>query len=952
ASVNISKKVLEVTPAESMVSIDYGSTTIPALDAKIEGFVNSEDASSFVPGHATDFVNGDGTETTVSGTSWFLAPTCAPVNLFLPSGEMVNAGTSGVYYNCSGGSADNYVFEHSGNAAITIRQTKAQLEITSNVLTSTYGQTVDFTVHLVNNSGLPAQTTLIEFTYDDNIVLDRCTLGDLSRNACALSTNLLPQGTHTITASWFGPEDVNFGLPTPASTVVTVTKAPVVLAVSSNHNPATSADSITFTATLTGTHTAPTGSVTFVATGINLSADCVAVNDTQSECVTAATTLVPGTYVVDVNYSGDSNYNGNVTSYTQVVTSDAAVVTIETPSPTSVYTDSVGFTVTVHGDSLNPNIWPTGTVVITDNNRIYAANCLLEQIGDTNDSSCSFNVIGMEIGVHEIGASYGGDAIFPASSTSVSHHVQIATGVSLTSSLTPSYEGAAVTFTATVSSERGAPSNGTIVFKELDENGALLQTLGTCPVVAATCSITVEDAAILNAGPAHKIVAQFIPDSTSDFNGVISDQLLQQVNGLSATVTVTQNVATTLSGQVVNFTVNVVGNSYIPTGTVHLTITGASNETLDCTLANGHCTVGIKLSASGEYTIVATYAADSASAYTADPSAEITHTVDLNTTVVAVASSKNPSIEGDSVIFTATVTGENGVPSAGSIQFYDGSTPLDSCLVVAGTCSITVSDLTAAGSPHAITASFTPIENSIFNSATSNSLLQEVTALSATVTVTQDTTSTHPGQVVNFTVNVVGNSYIPTGTAHLVISSTSLTGPINLDCTLANGHCTVGIDLTSIGEYTVVATYTADTSSAYVTAPSESIFHTVAIRGTYVGLTSSKNPSIYLDNITLTATVVSEYGEPSAGTIEFWDHSTSPSTSLDTCQVAAGTCSIFINSLIVRTHPITAVFTPVENSIFAGAVSDPLDQIVSPTDAVVTVSSNLNPAVIGQTITF
>jgi DNA-binding beta-propeller fold protein YncE len=69
----------------------------------------------------------------------------------------------------------------------------------------------------------------------------------------------------------------------------------------------------------------------------------------------------------------------------------------------------------------------------------------------------------------------------------------------------------------------------------------------------------------------------------------------------------------------------------------------------------------------------------------------------------ALASSANPALFGQSVTFTATVTGGGPAPT-GSVSFSDGSTPLGTGTVSGGVAKVTVSSLTLGS--HAITATY------------------------------------------------------------------------------------------------------------------------------------------------------------------------------------------------------------------------------------------------------
>jgi hypothetical protein len=75
-------------------------------------------------------------------------------------------------------------------------------------------------------------------------------------------------------------------------------------------------------------------------------------------------------------------------------------------------------------------------------------------------------------------------------------------------------------------------------------------------------------------------------------------------------------------------------------------------------------------------------------------------------TVTTVVSSLNPSVVGDTVTFTATVTKSLGIP-LGSLQFLDAGSPLSGVLTLAsGSAQFTTSTLTAG--THDITASYLP----------------------------------------------------------------------------------------------------------------------------------------------------------------------------------------------------------------------------------------------------
>lgn len=100
--------------------------------------------------------------------------------------------------------------------------------------------------------------------------------------------------------------------------------------------------------------------------------------------------------------------------------------------------------------------------------------------------------------------------------------------------------------------------------------------------------------------------------------------------------------------------------------------------------------------------------------------------------VVSVSSSANPARLGDSVSFTAVLSG--GANPTGTISFFDGGTMLGSVAVSGGQAVLNVSDL-AVGT-HAITASYSGDASNV--AAVSPALSQVVEALGS-VTIRQET---------------------------------------------------------------------------------------------------------------------------------------------------------------------------------------------------------------------
>jgi YVTN family beta-propeller protein len=98
----------------------------------------------------------------------------------------------------------------------------------------------------------------------------------------------------------------------------------------------------------------------------------------------------------------------------------------------------------------------------------------------------------------------------------------------------------------------------------------------------------------------------------------------------------------------------------------------------------------------------------------------------LASPTVNLASSRNPSTVGESVTFTASVTGSSGTPT-GRVTFKDGSTAITGCSTVtmaSGSATCTTSAL--AVGPHSITAQY--LGDATYSSAVSYEISQTVQA--------------------------------------------------------------------------------------------------------------------------------------------------------------------------------------------------------------------------------
>jgi hypothetical protein len=227
---------------------------------------------------------------------------------------------------------------------------------------------------------------------------------------------------------------------------VVVNPDPTTTAAASSPDPATVGTSVTFTATVTDTITAPIGSVTFYD-GAQIPADAlpgspVALTGTMASL--SISSLIQGTHNITACYAPPLDPSG---TYDFVATCSAPVVqsVVSAPSP------AVG-TVTVLNSSINPSILgqpvtfsttvattgafvsvPNGTVTLYDGSAVLATQPPSPLTLDATGSAAA-STSNLAIGTHPITAVYAGNTAYAPSTSQILSQV-------VTSSLIPAGNG-------------------------------------------------------------------------------------------------------------------------------------------------------------------------------------------------------------------------------------------------------------------------------------------------------------------------------------------------------------------------------------------------------------------------------------------------------------------------------------------------------------------------------
>ena len=419
-----------------------------------------------------------------------------------------------------------------------------------------------------------------------------------------------------------------------------------------------------------------------------------------------------------------------------------------------------------------------------------------------------------------------------------------------------------MSFTATVTSGSGTPS-GTVQFRDGVTNlGApLTLTAGQATFTTTTLALG-----------AHSITGVYSGDSS--FATSTSAAVAHQVTQAATTTALVRSAGPNPStvGQSVSFTATVTSGSGTPTGTVQFR-DGVTNLGAPLTLTAGQATFTTTTLALGAHSITAVYSGDAS--FTTSTSGAVAHQVDAPTltptsTAVVRSAGPNPSVFGQSVSFTATVTTGSGTPT-GTVQFKDGVTNLGAAVTLtAGQATLTTINLGVGA--HSITGVYSG--DTTFATSTSGAVAHQVDQAATTTGVVRSAgpNPSTVGQSVSFTATVAvtaPGAGTATGTVQFKDGATNLGAPL----TLTAGQATFTTTTLALGAHSITGVYSGDTS--FTTSTSGAVAHqvdapTLTPTSTAVVRSAGPNPSVSGQSVSFTATVTTGSGTPT-GTVQFKD---------------------------------------------------------------------------------
>jgi hypothetical protein len=460
------------------------------------------------------------------------------------------------------------------------------------------------------------------------------------------------------------------------------------------------------------------------------------------------------------------NYNIAYNTANFTITKNISATALSSSAATSVYGESVTFTATITGAGA-----PTGTVTFK-NGASSLGTGTLNGLGIATLSTSTLQVAGSP---HSITAEYGGDNNFDGSTSSavqqtVTPKTLTVTGVT---AVDKTYDGTTDADLNTHSAELSGVVGDDHV--NLHANGVARgsfadKNVGTSkPVTVSGIFINGPDGGNYTitqptlTASISKTTASVVPLAASKVYGTSDPAFMGTLSGFIGSDNVTAAYSRT-SGETVTggpYTISptlspaaALDNYNITNGTAAFTITKATASvtphaatkvfgTIDPALTGtlsgflpADNVTALYTRASGETVAGSPYSISATLSPAAVlPNYDITYNsanfvITTNTTTTALSSSAATSVYGQSVTFTATVTGA-GTPT-GTVTFKDGALNLGTgTLNGSAVGTLSTSALQVAGSPHTITAVYGGDGN--FAGSTSSAIQQTVTAKALTV---------------------------------------------------------------------------------------------------------------------------------------------------------------------------------------------------------------------------
>lgn len=376
-----------------------------------------------------------------------------------------------------------------------------------------------------------------------------------------------------------------------------------------------------------------------------------------------------------------------------------------------------------------------------------------------------------------------------------------------------------------------------------------------------------------------------------------------------------------------------------PTGTVQFASDGTAMGAPVPVDTTGGAAITTNALGIGNHSITATYSGDAN--FLATTSGARTHTVRQGRAGVTLSTSKNPTVFGEPIAFTATVGAAPGAPAAtGQVRFTaDGVTLGTAALSAAGTATLSGAGLSVG--PHDVTATYTG--DSSYLESTSAAITQRVKKGDVTVVVPPPVAPTTSGGevIVNANIAVLAPaSGTPSGNVQFAVDGAPLGAPVPISGGLASIRTTA----LAVGTSQITAHYLGDQN--FNEAMSTSVGFDVNPTASTISVTSAHDTSAVGELVTFTVTAAGTgSGTPTGPVVINVDGAYVTTVTLD----QTGRATFATATLRAGDHSVVADYPG--DGTFGAATSTPRLHTVNPGATTVTVSPQAGVNGVGEAVT-
>jgi hypothetical protein len=789
-----------VDPATPTVSVssDKPSATAGETVNLTATVTNPSSPGGNVPAGQIEFRRGGVTFATRTLASGTYTETLTAGGTDLPLGDStIDAVFTSTDSNYNGGTSTSFTQHVSANTTIAI--TSPTLGPNGSPSTSTYNAdlVVSATVASVDAGGAnPTGTVTFTLTPTDpagDPIVQTANVGSLTPGVASatFTGTTLNAGSYTLKAAFGGDATYNASSTVAADHPHTRARAAttVTLGGASAFEFGTAVEiSATVSSVTAGAPPDCTACITFVRTNPDTSTTTLAaVNLTSGVASLSDSGLALGTYSYTATYAQTLNYTAQTSDPKSVTVATAISSVAVSINPAGSKTYGESFSITVAVTAAESSGIPSGDITLTAGDLTSSAITL----GADGTATVSASALGglIPAGPASITATYAGDAVHSGNTNTVNFAVnQAHPTVTFTVSPTNSAFGQAVTLNAAVAPELGGEPTGTITFFDGTTS------LGVVNVSDRNATLQVSNLTV----DTHYLSAQYSGDD--NFVAATSEAIQHIVGRMATSTTIGSSANPVLPSTPVTLVANVTAQSpglaSKPSGTVTFY---AGNSVLGTApVASGVATYQVKSFDVGTHSVTAHYDGDTSFAPSSSPA--ISEVSSEAATTIAISTTPEKPFFLQSVQLKAHLSSGGGVPT-GEVTFKTlartlGTAPIDAN----GDAALNVPTLDA--DTQVIVAEYAGDGVHLGGKA---SIAITVLARNTTVTLSQSTAGSKPGEAVTFTATVASDvGPVPDGASVVLMDGgVALGAAVNTD----KGAATFTVSSLAAGVHHLTASY-------------------------------------------------------------------------------------------------------------------------------------------------